>query len=182
MYLEEENAPYRQYPKVPIERRAYAFLLDFVAVWLISSFFRGFIQAFVFMVAWFAIRVVLVEKNKGQSLGRWAYDMRILDLRFNATPTLVNLTKREGMIGICALLAMLGLNINFRNPLSMLLLVTPLFIDCVSALGDEELNQAFHDRWSNTIIIQARRGFSLDIRTRKLWYTIKRQIQQHRQR
>ncbi len=177
MYLEDDDPSTRRYPKVPLERRAYAFLLDFVAVWLTSSFFGGFFQVLVFMIAWFALRVILVEKNRGQSLGRWAFDMRIIDPRYSATPSLAELSKREGILGGCALLAMIGLNITFKNPLSMLILVSPLVIDCGIALGDEDLNLAFHDRMAKTLIIQARRGFSLDLRLKKLWYILKRKLQ-----
>lgn len=76
---------------------------------------------------------------------------------------------------------MIGLNINFRNALSMLIFVTPLVIDCAIALGDEELNLAFHDRIAQTLIVPTRRGFSLDLRLKKLWYIAKRKRQQRRQ-
>ena len=164
--------PDQSFPKVPIERRASAFLIDFVAVWLLSSF-AGSLQWLVFIVAWLGLRVVLVERNQGQSLGRWAMDMKILEERFNRVPGLLPLAKREGIVGLAALLAMWGLNINFRNPLSMMILVVPLLVDCGIALADEQLNQAFHDRIANTIIIPARRGFSLDLRLKKLWGQLK---------
>jgi uncharacterized RDD family membrane protein YckC len=188
MYLEDDNSSEWRYPKIPLERRAYAFLMDFVAVWLTSSFFGGqswlnvLLQALVFMGAWFALRVVLVEKNRGQSLGKWAFDMRVLDMRYNSTPTLANLSKREGILGICALLAMIGLNINFKNALSMLIFVTPLVIDCAIALGDEDRNLAFHDRMAQTLVVPTRRGFSLDLRLKKLWYMVKDKFQKNRER
>ncbi len=180
MYLKGDDQSPRQYPKVPLERRAYAFLLDFVTVWLTSSFFSGMSQVFVFLIAWFALRVVLVEKNQGQSLGRWAFDMRIIDLRYNFTPGLAALSKREAILGLCALLAMIGLNINLKNPLSLLILITPLLIDCGMALGDEQSFLAFHDRMAQTVIIQSRRGFSLDLRLKKLWYVAKRKLQRRK--
>ncbi|MGK7945238.1 MAG: RDD family protein [Microcystaceae cyanobacterium] len=188
MYLEDDNPSDWRYPKIPLERRAYAFLLDFIAIWLTSSFFGGpswfnfLLQALVFMVTWFALRVVLVEKNKGQSPGKWAYDMRVLDPRYNSTPTLADLAKREGILGICALLAMIGLNINFRNALSMLIFITPLVIDCAIALGDEDYNLAFHDRMAQTLVVPTRRGFSLDLRLKKLWYLAKDKFQKNQER
>ena len=168
---------YRRFPKVPVDRRAYAFLLDFVTVWFLSSFFKGLVKDLVFLVVWLILRVIIVEKNKGQSLGSWSFDIKVIDLRFLRVPGLKELTKREAILGFAAMLAMVGLNINFKNGLSMLIFITPLIIDCGLAIGDEEYNQAFHDRVSNTIIIQTKRGFSLDLRLKRLWKIIKEKIQ-----
>ncbi|HEY9709525.1 MAG TPA: hypothetical protein V6D48_15075, partial [Oculatellaceae cyanobacterium] len=76
--------------------------------------------------------------------------------------------KREGILGGCALLAMIGLGIGLTNPISLLVLTAPLAADCGMALGDSDAQQAFHDRIAKTFIIQTRRGFSLDIRLKKL--------------
>ncbi|MGK7887282.1 MAG: RDD family protein [Crocosphaera sp.] len=168
---------YRRFPKVPVDRRAYAFLLDFVTVWFLSSFFKGLVKDLVFLVVWLILRVIIVEKNKGQSLGSWSFDIKVIDLRFLRVPGLKELAKREAIVGFAAMLAMVGLNINFKNGLSMLIFITPLIIDCGLAIGDEEYNQAFHDRVSNTIVIQTKRGFSLDLRLKKLWKIIKEKIQ-----
>ncbi|AFY76884.1 hypothetical protein Ple7327_1507 [Pleurocapsa sp. PCC 7327] len=177
MLIKTEQMPERRYPKVPIERRVAAFLIDFVAVWLLSSFFPDIIQWFVFLVGWFVVRVLVVEKNKGQSLGRYALDMKVIDPRFNKIPGLLALAKREGIVGLAAMLAVYGLEINFVNGLSMLLLVSPLLADCGVAFADEELNQAFHDRIAGTIVIQTRRGLSLDLRLKKLYFNLKRNFQ-----
>jgi hypothetical protein len=103
--------------------------------------------------------------------------MRILDPRYQSTPNLTDLAKREGILGVFALLAMIGLNINVKNVLSLLILLTPLIIDCAMALGDEETNVTFHDRMATTLVVPTRRGFSLDLRIKKLWRTAKRQLQ-----
>jgi uncharacterized RDD family membrane protein YckC len=170
-----EEPASRRLPKVPIDRRAYAFLIDFVAVWLLSSFAgtAWVLQFLVFILAWFALRVVWVEKNKGQSLGRWALDMKVIDLRLKRVPGLAELAMREGIVGLSAALTMLGLNYAFPNPLSILLLSSFLLVDCGMALGDEEYQQAFHDRISKTVIIPSRRGFSLDLRLKRLWREVK---------
>ncbi|MEA5510825.1 RDD family protein [Crocosphaera sp. UHCC 0190] len=177
MYPNELPSTYRRFPKVPLERRAYAFLLDFVTVWFLSSFFQGFVQDLVFIALWLILRVIIVEKNKGQSLGSWAFDIKVIDPRFSRIPGLKELTKREGILGIAALLAMIGLSINVRNGLSMLILITPLIIDCGIALGDEDYGQAFHDRVAQTIVIQTQRGFSLDLRLKQLWKIIQKKLQ-----
>ncbi|MDJ0598895.1 MAG: RDD family protein [Crocosphaera sp.] len=168
---------YGRFPKVPLDRRSYAFLLDFVTVWFLSSFFQGLVKDLVFFVIWLILRVIIVEKNKGQSIGNWSFDIKVIDIRFLRIPGLKELAKREAILGFAAMLAMVGLNINFKNGLSMLIFITPLIIDCGVAIGDEEYNQAFHDRIGNTIVIQTKRGFSLDLRLKKLWRIIKEKIQ-----
>lgn len=182
MYSESDSDDYlyRRAPKVPLDRRAYAFLLDFVAIWLTSSFFTGWAQAFVFIALWLLTRVVVTEKNKGQTLGRYAFDIRLVDIQSNTTPSLLSLAKREGLLGLLALLAMVGLNINVQNGLSLILLITPLLVDCGYALGDDELNQSLHDRFAQTLMIQTRRGFSLDLRIKKYWVEIRRSLQKKR--
>jgi uncharacterized RDD family membrane protein YckC len=174
----ENQIAYRRFPKAPIERRVSAFLIDFIGVWLLTSMATGniFLQFLVFVAAWFAARVIIVEKNQGQSLGTWCMDLKVIDLRDNKTPTLIDLARRELIVGFGAFLATLGLNINFLNPLSMLLLLTPLIIDCCIGLADDRLSQSFHDRFAKTTIIQTRRGFSLDLRLKKLYYQGKRYL------
>lgn len=168
----------RRLPRVPIDRRAWAFLIDFITVWLITSLVgNNILQLPVFIIAWLGLRVLVVDRNQGQSLGRWALDMKIIDARFpNKIPNLVSLGKREGVLGFAAFLAMIGLNIGLTNALSMLLFVSPLLFDCGAAIADEQLNQAFHDRFAETIIIQSRRGFSLDLRCKKIVAEIKRSM------
>jgi hypothetical protein len=50
-----------------------------------------------------------------------------------------------------------------------LLLMLPLAIDCSVAFTDaERFPQAFHDRLGRTIVIGTKRGYSLDIKVRRL--------------
>lgn len=168
MYPNEKPVP-RRFPKVPIDRRFFAFLIDFVAIWFISSFVTNwFIQGLVFLFTWFALRVVVVEKNHGQSLGRWALDMKILELRTRRIPDLLSLVKREGITGGAAVLAMAGFNLFFSSALSTILLVLPLAVTCGIAIADEQYQQALHDKVAGTVIIETRRGFSLDLRLKKI--------------
>ncbi len=168
-----------RFPKVPLERRAAAFAIDFVGVWLVSALlgFNPVIQIVVFIVAWGALRVVVVSKNQGQSLGRWAMDMKVLDAKQKKLPELSVLAKREGILGGCALLAMIGLSIGLANAMSMLLLVAPLVGDCSIALTDEGVQQAFHDRVAQTVVIPTRRGYSLDLRLKKIFAQLRRYMQ-----
>ncbi|MEO1670604.1 MAG: RDD family protein, partial [Cyanobacteria bacterium J06631_2] len=137
-YRPEPNL--RRYPKVPMDRRVGAFAIDFLSVWFISSFFASslFVQWLVFLAVWMILRVIIVDKNQGQSLGRWALDMMIVDPRFDRLPELLALGKRELILGSTSALAIAGLQINVRNGLSMLLLLTPLMVDCALAFLDDE--------------------------------------------
>lgn len=168
---------YTRFPKVPMERRVAAFLIDFVGVWLLSSFFINLAQVLVFVLSWFSLRVVLVSSNQGQSLGRWALDMKVLDAKYAKIPGLLALAKREGILGFCALLAMFGLNVGLANAISMLLLISPLVADCGVAFAEPETQQAFHDRVGQTIVIQTRRGYSLDLRAKKWFALVKQRMQ-----
>lgn len=171
----------RHFPKVPIQRRIYAFAIDFVAVLIFTLPFGGaipgvqFSQVLVFVVAWWLLRVVLVAKNQGQSLGRWALDMRAIDPKTAKTPGLLELSKREGILGFCALLATIGLYIGFGNGVSLILLTAPLAADCGAALTDEN-QQALHDRLARSLVVASRRGFSLDLRVKKLLAEVTRRV------
>ena len=171
-----ERNPIRYYPKVSIERRIYAFLIDFVFIWLLSSFVGDavLIRSVIFLILWWIARVIVSQKNQGQSLGHWLMDIKIIDPRFDRTPLILELIKREAILGFAALLAMWGLEIGFANGLSMLLLVSPLACDAGIALSDPELYQAFHDRVAGTMAITTKRGYSLDLRIRNIWLDTKR--------
>ncbi len=168
---------YRKYPKVPLDRRVWAFAIDFLSVWFISAFFATnlIVQWLVFLPGWWILRVLIVDKNRGQSLGDWLFDIKVIDPRFNRLPELLNLSKREAMLGIGSALAIAGLQ-NFTSGLAMLLLLSPLAIDCSLALIDEETNLAGHDRISGTFMVQTERGFSLDLRLKKIFGQIQRSM------
>lgn len=171
-----------QFPRVPLERRAYAYLLDFVAVWLLSSLATGWLQDLIFLALWWALRVVVVVSNQGQSLGAWAFDLKVMNLRFRRLPSVLDLSKREGILGGFSLLAMIGLKINFLNAISMLLFLVPLAIDAGLALGDENMNQALHDRLAGTVVIRCKRGFSLDLRLKRWSYWLRAKLAERRRR
>ncbi len=164
----DQPVPRRRFPKVPFERRLAAFLIDFSTVWLVSSFVgTGPLHWLIFFSLWLGLRVIVVAKNRGQSLGAWCTDMKILDLRARKIPELLVLTKREALLGAEALLVAIGLNQFFLNPFSTLLLATPLLVDCGIAYSDEQFNQALHDRLFGTAVLQTQRGISLDLRARR---------------
>lgn len=175
----EDNLGNNDFPKVPLERRTIAFLIDFVAVWLLSSFFGSF-QPLIFLLAWLGMRVVLVDKNQGQSLGRWALDMRIIDFRYERMPELLSLAKRESILGFAAMLSMYGFQGGLvKGLLYMLILNVPLLVDCLAALVDADFNQALHDRFTDTAIVPTQRGFSLDLRLKKIFAELKNNMQKY---
>ncbi len=158
----------RRYPRVPIQRRIYAFLLDFTAAWFVSALVGvAILQLIVFVAAWWGLRVFGASRFKGQSLGRWAFDIQIIDGRRGRLPDTMLLIKREGGLSLIAFLGLVGLQYGFPNFLSITLLISPLLVDLVVAIGDEENQQAIHDRFFDTVIVPSRRGYSLDLRIRR---------------
>ncbi|MDX2240065.1 MAG: RDD family protein [Leptolyngbyaceae cyanobacterium bins.302] len=170
----------RRYPRVPLWRRGAALAVDFVAVALVSSLFsmNAIAQMFLFVVAWLGMRVALVARNQGQSLGRWAFDMKVVDLRWGGTPGLQELAQREGLMAVGAGLMLFGLlNLSPASPWSLLLFI-PLGIDCALAGIDEEKRQAFHDQLGRTLVVPTRRGYSLDLKLKWLWALAERRLKQ----
>ncbi len=175
----------KHYPKAEIGRRGMALTLDFLGVWLISSLVGNgdigiqFIQILVFIIAWLVLRVLVVYNNQGQSLGRWAFDLKALDVEdgeiIGRIPRLPALVKREAIIGAGALLISIGLRNIIANP-TAILLTLPLAIDCGAAFYDTQLRQALHDRYSGTIIVSSRRGYSLDIKIKRILETVRQNV------
>lgn len=157
----------RRYPLVPIQRRIYAFLVDFVTVWFFSGLIGfGLLQFIVFIVTWLILRVYVVYQFRGQSLGRWAFDMVLIDGQRSRLPDLELLSKREGVVSVIAALAMVGVQYGLPNLISLFICLSPSVADLVVALGDQENQQALHDQFFRTVIVPSRRGYSLDLRIR----------------
>lgn len=122
-----------------------------------------------YLLSWYGLRVILVVKNQGQSLGRWALDMKVLDAKRRAMPGLLELTKRETITGLGSLLLLLGLvNLSPTNGL-ILMAPIPLCIDCGLAFLDADFRQSWHDRLAHTVVIQTQRGYSLDLKVKKIF-------------
>jgi uncharacterized RDD family membrane protein YckC len=167
-----------EYIRVPLWRRGTALLIDFLAVSLLSLLLGGSAIAIiiVFLIGWVGLRVVWVARNRGQSLGRWALDMRIIDLQRGGTPDLLTLTKRESVIGLGAALLLIGLvNLSPGAPWALLLFV-PIALDLSVAWINRDEQQAFHDQWTQTQIVQSRRGYSLDLKLKRLLVAAQRRV------
>lgn len=160
-----------QLPRAPLARRVAAFCIDTGAIWLLSALLSNnwFLATLFFIAFWLVIRVLLVAKNQGQSLGRWALNLKVWDARYQRTPGIVELSKREGLLAVAAVLAVRGVSGLTSGNAAVLLLFLPLFLDWVVALVDtERYQQAFHDQVSKTLVIGAMRGYSLDLKLRWL--------------
>jgi len=177
--MEPEFTPTR-FPKVPIWRRGAAFAIDFVAVLLISLPFAGwgFVQILVFAAAWLGMRVVYATSNHGQTLGRWALDMKVIDAKYHRIPGILELTKREGITLLGAILILFGLGAALQNLFFAFLLGIPLGADFSLAWADPERQQAFHDNVGRTMVVQSRRGYSLDLRVKKLVALLQQRMKQ----
>ncbi len=154
-------------PRVPLERRIAATAIDAVAIALFSTLLGPAAQPILFLLLWWVMRVLVVVNNRGQSLGRLAMDIKILDERSRRVPTVLDLSKREGALGIAFWLAFWSLGpLANANPTG-LLTITPVAVDLAVLALDNERRQAVHDRLGNTILTQTRRGFSLDIKVKR---------------
>jgi len=155
----------QRYPNAPMGRRVGAFAID-VAIAALPSLLLGGGGLYIplFLALWVVLRVFVVTANHGQSLGRWAMDLKIVNPRFRIIPDTVPLLKRETITGIGCVLILIGL-VNL-SPTNGFLLVAPipLLVDCSFAFTDPEHRQAFHDRVATTLITQTRRGYSLDLK------------------
>ncbi|MFZ9736934.1 MAG: RDD family protein [Prochlorotrichaceae cyanobacterium] len=170
-YLEEEDDRFsilRRFPRTPLWRRGAALGIDAIVVGVPSSLGSPGLQLIGFALLWFILRIVVVAKNQGQSLGRWAFDMRIIDSEFGRTPELLPLLQREAILGLATFLALEAIvHLGGLNAW-VVMGVVPLGLDAALALTDEMGRQAFHDRVGNTYIVQSRRGYSLDLRLKRL--------------
>lgn len=166
---------YTRLPRVPLWRRSAAFAIDFFLAGLVSLFLANLLIP-TFIIAWFSLRVIVAAKNKGQSLGRYALDLKVVDPRYGRVPGIMELCQREGILGTGALLALMG--IYYLSPTNAwaVLLMIPLPFDCGFAYVDRELRQAFHDQIADTIVVGTRRGYSLDLRLKRLFANFNRDV------
>lgn len=178
-----ERIPPKHYPRVSIGRRGMALGLDFLGVWLVSATLGSshvgiqFVQILVFVVGWMIVRVIVPYSNQGQSLGRWAFDIKLLEVELGKVPDLQALFKREGIVCLNALLVSITLSNILHNPTAILLMI-PLAIDCGAAFWDNQMQQALHDRFAQTMIVSSRRGYSLDIKVKRLVEKLRRNMRE----
>ncbi len=158
----------RYFPRLPLWRRGAALAIDLLTA-LAASLLVGGAAWLVFLPIWWGLRVAVVVANRGQSLGRWAFDLKVTDLRYGKTPDIVTLSKREGVTGVGGLLILIGVQSLSVTNASLLFLVIPLLADCAMAWADPGYQQTLHDRVADTSVIPSRRGYSLDLKLKRLF-------------
>ncbi len=171
---------YQQLPPGKPWKRVVATGVDFLMAWVLSAVAAGpdaaiqWGQIIVFLLAWWGLRVGVTSRNKGQSLGHWLMDLRIIDER-NRTPLLQTLTQREGLLGGLLLLALVAVDSGLG--FAALLLIAPVIVDCSWAWINPR-HCTLHDLITKTEVVATYRGFSLD---RKL-ISLSQQLREQRQR
>ena len=170
-YYEEDDRfnLLNRYALAPLWRRGAALGIDAIVAGVPSSIGSPGLQLIGFALLWFVLRVVVVTKNRGQSLGRWAFDMRIVESTDGRSPGLLPLCQREAILGLAVLFCLEA--IAHLNPQSawLILGLVPLGLDVTLAYSDAIGKQTYHDRVANTYIIKSRRGYSLDLRLKRLF-------------
>ncbi|MFE4105875.1 RDD family protein [Almyronema epifaneia] len=165
-----------RYPKVPIWRRAAALAVDCLPAGgfsILAANHLGF-WLMVFVPVWLGLRVAVGLNRQGQSLGRWAFNLRVAKLHQGKMPLLPDLLKREAVVGLECALAVFGMMQLGPMAAWAVILLLPLLGDCALALADPVNKQTFHDRIAGTVVIPSRRGYDLDLRLKK-WFAIIRQ-------
>ncbi len=171
---------YQQLPPGKPWKRVIAAGVDFLMAWVLSAVAAvpdaaiQWGQILVFLLAWWGLRVGVASRNKGQSLGHWLMDLRIVDQR-HRTPLLQTMTQREGIFGGLLLLALMAINSGLG--FGIVLLVAPVIVDCSWAWINPRHN-TLHDLVSKTEVVGTYRGFSLD---RKL-ISLSQQLREQRER
>ncbi|PZD74805.1 hypothetical protein C1752_00916 [Acaryochloris thomasi RCC1774] len=151
--------------------RVAASAIDFSLAWLLSTVaITGDAQLqlgqwVIFAVLWLLLRVAVVINNQGQSPGHWAMDLKVVDARSAKLPRIEDLLKREAIAGGGCLLLLIGFS---TGGFALLAFIVPLAIDNGIGLADPVRLQTFHDRWVDTVVIYTTRGYSLDLKLKKV--------------
>jgi uncharacterized RDD family membrane protein YckC len=155
------------FPRVPIWRRCAALVLDVFVASCISTLVlsNGLARLFLFIFFWLFLRIIVVAKNQGQSLGRWLLNTTVIDTRLRRTPGILELSQREGLLGIIVVLTLIGISHLWSGNAGILLWTVPLVLDSGVTLFDTNQHpQTIHDRVSQTIVVGCNRGYSLDFK------------------
>lgn len=174
MTFDDSYSPQRLPPrlkKAQMLSRVGASAIDFSLAWLLSTVaITGDAklqlgQWVIFAILWGLLRVVVVMNNQGQSPGHWAMDLKVIDARSAQLPRIDDLLKREAIAGGSCLLLLIGFNM---GGLVLFALLAPLAIDNGIGVADPVRLQTLHDRWVDTIVVYTTRGYSLDLKLKKV--------------
>jgi len=168
---------YARYALAEVSQRLGALLLDLLSIWFLTELVEALIGVTdssllgltLFCLMWGIFRVLVVNRNQGQSFGRWLMSLRVVDYMYGKTAGVAALVRRELVILVAAFF--------FLETLTTTLVVfswLPLVFDIAFAIADSEKRQSFHDRLSGTIVIQSRKGFQLDQRLTRIFGQVTR--------
>ncbi|MEO0355224.1 MAG: RDD family protein [Cyanobacteria bacterium P01_A01_bin.3] len=141
------------------KKRAGAFAIDFgiglgasyVAQGLASMFGAGpeavaLMGYGTFFGTWLANRAY-GQSTTGQSIGKWALNIKTVDTQTDEPPSLIRSVAREGVSSLLIATEALGV---------------PLVADSLFAVFDKEKRQSLHDRAARTQVVNCAEGYQLD--------------------
>jgi uncharacterized RDD family membrane protein YckC len=158
---------YNRYSLAQMGQRVAASGIDIVACLMLSSFLEALVGIdaasgageLIFCFVWLFNRVLLPTKNQGQSVGRWAMNLRVVDMEFGNTANIAALVRREAAILIAMLIWISSLD---SLTGAVILALVPVVVDIAPAFVDIDRRQALHDKIGGTIVINSRKGFELE--------------------
>ncbi|MGK7909726.1 MAG: RDD family protein [Synechococcus sp.] len=87
------------------------------------------------------------QSRTGQSIGKWALNIKTVDTQTDEPPSLIRSVAREGVSSLLIATEALGV---------------PLVADSLFAIFDKEKRQSLHDRAARTQVIDCEEGYQLD--------------------
>ncbi|NJK35854.1 MAG: RDD family protein [Oscillatoriales cyanobacterium SM2_2_1] len=168
---------YTRYALAEVGQRLGALLIDLLSIWFLTELVEAligvtdnsFLGLTIFCLMWGLFRILVVNRNQGQSFGRWLMSLRVVDYMYGKTAGVSALVRRELVILIAAFILL--------ETITTTLVVfswLPLAFDIAFAIADSAKRQSFHDRLSGTIVIQSRKGFQLDQRLTRIFGQVTR--------
>ncbi|MDX1978606.1 MAG: RDD family protein [Pseudanabaenaceae cyanobacterium bins.68] len=159
---------YTRLPLASLSARIGGFVIDFFACYLLALLLKellgwGIGAQFLFVPVWLSDRVLF----NGQSLGRWAMSLRVVNLNYGKPTGALLLLRRESLILVFLLLLLNSLDQNGMITSLTLFAPLPLVADLVFAAADTLKRQSVHDRLGESIVIFTRKGWQLDLKLTK---------------
>lgn len=164
----EFEPAYTRLPLASLSARIGGFVIDFLACYLLAQLVRellgwgGWVQL-LFVPIWLGDRVLF----NGQSLGRWAMSLRVVNVNYGKPTGTLLLLRREALILGFLLVLINSLDQNGMITSLTLFAPLPLIADLVFAAADTLKRQTIHDRLGESIVIFTRKGLQLDLKLTK---------------
>ncbi|AFY70525.1 RDD domain containing protein [Thalassoporum mexicanum PCC 7367] len=158
---------YNRFSLAQMGQRTAASGIDIVVCLMLSSLLEALVGIdvvssggeLIFCFVWLFGRVLVPTRTQGQSIGRWAMNLRVVDVEFGKTANVIALARREATILIAMLIWIASLD---SLTGAVILALVPVVVDIAPAFVDIDRRQALHDRIGGTIVINSRKGFELE--------------------